>query len=306
MAGSHSCSEFDNVKWVDIALNLRFPRGKIGGNNPVKNPFRKSDQPDKRWAMVIDLTRCTGCAGCQLACKAENFTPPGITWSRVEFLEVVSYPQSRRHAIPVGCMQCEGPECVRVCPTGASSQRKDGIVTVDADKCIGCKSCMIACPYGARYILEEERTYFPGYITPYEEQGYSNFQVGTVSKCDFCAHRIDEGLSNGLVPGVDREATPACVINCWANARTFGDLNDPNSEVHKLVSSGQVVQLKPETGLDPRVFYLAPGRTAVALSGGLPNRSNAYTAVVAGTSQSNEDLADGGGSSVAREGANLP
>lgn len=271
----------------------------------MKNPFRKNEQPGRRWAMVIDLTRCTGCAGCQLACKAENFTPPGITWSRVEFLEIGSYPLSRRHAIPVGCMQCVGPECVRVCPTGASSQRNDGIVTVDAEKCIGCKSCMIACPYGARYILEEKRSYFPGYLTPYEEQGYSNFQVGTVSKCDFCAHRIDEGLDKGLVPGVDREATPACVINCWADARTFGDLNDPNSEVYKLVNSGQVVQLKPETGLDPRVFYLAPGRTAIALSGGVPNPSNSKAPTKASASSDVGARADGVGSSAVREGANL-
>ncbi|MCL4552820.1 MAG: 4Fe-4S dicluster domain-containing protein [Candidatus Marsarchaeota archaeon] len=195
---------------------------------------------------------------------------------------------------------------MRVCPTGASSQRKDGIVTVDADKCIGCKSCMIACPYGARYILEEKRTYFRGYMTPYEEQGYSNFQVGTVSKCDFCAHRIDEGLAQGLVPGVDREATPACVINCWANARTFGDLNDPNSEVYKLVNSGQVVQLKPETGLDPRVYYLAPGRTAIALSGGLPNRSSAHSAVKTGASREGEVPPEALGFSAVREDATLP
>lgn len=216
--------------------------------------------------MAIDLTRCTGCAGCQLACKAENSTPPEVTWSRVEFLEIGTYPDARRHAIPVGCMQCEDPECVRVCPTGASQQRKDGIVTVDANKCIGCKSCMIACPFGARYLIEEKRTYFPGHLTPYEERGYRKFQVGTVSKCDFCAHRIDEGTKKGLVPGVDREATPACVTNCWTNARTFGDLNDPDSAIFHLVNSGQVLQLKPEPTLDPRVFYLAPGRTSVVLN----------------------------------------
>lgn len=217
----------------------------------------------ERWAMVIDLTRCTGCTGCEMACKAENSTPPGVTWCRVEFLEMGNYPDSNRLSIPLSCMQCEKPECERVCPTGATHQRKDGIVEVDANKCIGCGSCIIACPYGARYLLEEKRTYFPGYTTPFEEQGYKRFQVGTVSKCDFCAHRIDDGRRMGLVPGVDREATPACVINCWAKARIFGDLNDPNSEVSRLVQTGQAVQLKSETSLDPRVFYLAPGRTAI-------------------------------------------
>ncbi len=217
-----------------------------------------------RWGMVIDLTKCSGCSGCQLACKAENCTPPGITWARLELLEIGDYPNVHRIPMPVLCMHCREPECERVCPTGATYKRADGIVKINDDLCIGCKSCMVACPYGARYMYEEEKTYFPGHLTPYEREGYKRHKVGTVSKCDFCAHKIDEGLAQGLRPGVDREATPACVTNCWANARIFGDLEDPNSEVAKLVASGQAVQLKPEQGTSPQVYYLAPGRGGVA------------------------------------------
>lgn len=217
-----------------------------------------------RWGMVIDLTKCSGCYGCQLACKAENATPPGITWARLELIEIGTYPNVQRVPLPALCMHCEAPECERVCPTGATHQRPDGIVQVDAQLCVGCKACMVACPYGARYLYDERTTYFPGHVTPYERRGYARHTAGTVTKCDFCAHRIDAGLARGLTPGADREATPACVINCWCNARVFGDLEDPASEVSRLRASGQAIQLKPEQGTEPRVFYLSPGRGAVA------------------------------------------
>ncbi len=222
-----------------------------------------------RMAMAIDLNRCSGCFGCHAACKGENLTPPEITWARLEVLEVNKYPNVQRVPLPLLCMNCAEPECERVCPTGATYRRPDGIVSIDSDLCSGCKSCLVACPYGARYILTEKRTYFPGHQTPLEEVGYRRHQVGTASKCDFCAGRIDAGLAAGLTPGIDREATPACVINCWCNARVFGDLDDPESQVAKLVGSGQVIQLKAEQGTDPSVYYLVPNRRHISyLRGG--------------------------------------
>ncbi len=104
-----------------------------------------------RYGMVIDLLRCIGCHGCQMACKAENATPPGITFARVAFQEVGKFPNMAKIMLPLVCMHCDDPACVDACPTGATQKRQDGIVFIDQDKCIGCKYCMMACPYAARY-----------------------------------------------------------------------------------------------------------------------------------------------------------
>jgi Fe-S-cluster-containing dehydrogenase component len=207
--------------------------------------------------MVIDLVKCIGCAGCQLACKAEHCLPPDTFWARVLVTESGTYPNSSKVIYPVLCFHCKEPPCERVCPTGATAKQEDGIVTVDYDKCIGCRYCMMACPYGARYFSEDNWEYFPGQgLTPYEEQGYPQYQTGVVSKCTFCQERIDEGLRKGLKPGCDREATPACVINCMCQARYFGDLDDPESEVSQLIRARRGFTLRPELGTEPSVYYL--------------------------------------------------
>ncbi len=217
-----------------------------------------------RWGMVVDLFKCIGCYGCQMSCKAENATPPGVTFARVEISEVGTYPNVTRIMLPLLCMQCNNPPCEAVCPTKATQIREDGIVFVDEAKCIGCKYCMIACPYGARYFVEEQQAYFGDQgLTPFEEVGYKKHKTGVVMKCDYCRHRIDAGMAKGLTPGVDREATPACVINCMARARFFGDLDDPTSEVAQMVASGQAFQLNPEHGTDPNTHYLPASRMVV-------------------------------------------
>jgi len=213
-----------------------------------------------RYGKVIDRLRCIGCYGCQTSCKAENATPPGVTWARVEVTEMGKYPTVTRLNLPLLCMHCREPECEKVCPSGATVKGIDGIVTVDDAKCIGCRYCMVACPYGARYFYEDGRGYFGDTLTPFEEVGYKRHKLGTVLKCDFCKHRIEDGLKKGLTVGVDREATPACIINCMCKARWFGDLDDPESEVSRLVTSGQAFQLNPEVGTDPQVYYLPAGR----------------------------------------------
>ncbi len=199
-----------------------------------------------RYGMVIDLKRCIGCYACVAACRAENSTSTGVMFSRVQRLEWGKYPAVKRMALPLLCMHCSNPPCLSVCPTGATKQRPDGIVWVDKDLCIGCRYCMIACPYAARYYYEEESTYFQNGVTPFEEQGYPKHAPGTVEKCDFCIGRVEQGLE------------PACVANCPTKARTFGDLEDHESPISRLIRDRGAAPLNPELGTDPSVFYLPP------------------------------------------------
>lgn len=210
-----------------------------------------------RYGMAIDLARCCGCGACVVACKVIHHTPPGIFWARVLMKEYGTYPGVRRTIMPVLCNHCQEAACVRVCPSGATSRRADGIVTVDYAKCIGCRYCMMACPYGSRHFYTTVSSYFPtGQLTPDEKLGYSQLQTGVVMKCNFCQERIDQGLKKGLQPGADPDATPACVNTCITKARYFGDLDDPKSEVSQLITRKQGYQLHPEFGTEPSVYYL--------------------------------------------------
>lgn len=210
-----------------------------------------------RYGMVIDLTRCIGCQACMIACKVEHFIPPGIFWGRVLVKEYGKYPTPMKKMVPILCNHCKDAACVDVCPTGATTRREDGLVTVDYNKCMGCRYCMMACPYSSRYFLAGLPNYFPGQpLTPMEEYGYRQHQTGTVMKCTFCVERIDKGLKERLQIGVDREATPMCVVACPAKARYFGDLDDPVSEVFRLIKDKGGYQLHPEYGTDPSVYYI--------------------------------------------------
>lgn len=199
-----------------------------------------------RLGMVIDLRKCIGCQGCSIVCKVENFTPQGVFWNEVVQKEIGIFPNVDKINLPRPCMHCEDPACLRVCPTGATMKRADGIVLVDDDICTGCRACVVACPYDARYYIGERSTYFAGHTTPYEAYGQDRHKVGTVSKCTFCYHRVDQGLQ------------PACVSNCMARARYFGDLDDPNSEVSRLIRERHGQQLNPDAGTNPNVYYLLP------------------------------------------------
>ncbi len=212
-----------------------------------------------RWGMVIDLTRCVGCNTCTVTCKAEHFLPAGVFWARSVTGEIGAYPSVIKQFVPVLCNHCQEAPCEKVCPSGATSRREDGIVVVDYDKCIGCRYCVVACPYQHRTFLDKKREHHRG-------QGYTELELigqrlyplqeGTTVKCTFCVERIDAGMKKGLKPGVDREATPACVNECVAKARTFGDLEDPESEVTRLIREKKGFRLHAEFGTEPSVYYL--------------------------------------------------
>jgi Fe-S-cluster-containing dehydrogenase component len=212
-----------------------------------------------RWGMVIDLHRCIGCYSCVIACREEHFVPRAIYFNRVLVSENGAYPTVKKIILPVLCNHCQDPACVKACPTGATTQRADGLVLVDQDKCVGCHYCIVACPYQMRTAYDDPKSeYFPGQgLTPYELLGKQLFpyQAGTPLKCTFCVERLDEGIKKGLQPGIDREATPACVLTCPAKARTFGDLSDPASEISRLIFEKKAKPFHPEFGTEPSVYY---------------------------------------------------
>jgi len=201
-----------------------------------------------RMGMVFDLKACIGCNACVVACKQENSLPDGVFFTRTLSYEYGEYPKNKRLYIPTICNQCEDAPCEKVCPSGATYTRADGIVMVDAQKCIGCSSCAVACPYDMRTMLTDvmfkKGLFGQGELTPFEEQGYGRFVAGTSVKCDFCSERVDAGLK------------PACVSTCPTNARLFGDLDDALSEPSQAIAKRGGRQPLPEKNTKPKVYYV--------------------------------------------------
>ena len=208
-----------------------------------------------RWGMVIDLRKCIGCETCKHVCNDANKVPPGATWRRV-----VSFTKDKslekREYLSMGCMHCSDPPCLEVCPTGASYRRPDGLVDIRNERCIGCGACIMACPYKARSITFEDTISSKENIGQGTD-GRKNFdRIGVCTKCDFCLSRLDAGLKKGLDPGSDTEAMPICVRYCIGEALYFGDLDDPESEVSKLIRENRTSCLNEELGTKPSVFYI--------------------------------------------------
>lgn len=200
-------------------------------------------------AIGVNLRRCIGCNTCALACKMQNNVPDGMLWNRVltegcERFDSAegTYPNLSRTYLPLACQHCENPACERVCPTGATYKDDKGRVEIDYDKCIGCRMCMAACPYNARTFNWNDPVRATG-------AGYGDARVpertrGVMEKCTLCKERTDEGDE------------PMCVRCCPADARIFGDLDDPDSAVSRLRREQSAEVLLEEKGTRPQVFYV--------------------------------------------------
>ncbi|MBM2832016.1 MAG: molybdopterin oxidoreductase, iron-sulfur binding subunit [Dehalococcoidia bacterium] len=212
-----------------------------------------------RYAMAIDLDRCLACQACVIACKMENNVPDSTPESfknrqmtfRTRVVPLSSngkYPHPRVEIYPVLCNQCDNPPCVAACPTGATTRREDGIVLIDWAKCTGCRYCMAVCPYDQRVSVQTEEAksfHNPDAIPPGNTTNRP--PKGKVDKCTFCAHLVDKGQP------------PACVTACPASARVFGDLDEPNGSLNKVLSRRNSTVLRPDFGTNPHVFYLLKG-----------------------------------------------
>lgn len=183
-----------------------------------------------KYGFVIDHSKCIGCHACTVACKSENEVPLGTFRTWVKYIEKGEYPDTRRFFNVLRCNHCEDAPCVTICPVTALYKLDNGIVDFDGRRCIGCKSCMQACPYDALY------------INPY---------TNTAEKCNYCAHRVEVQLE------------PACVIVCPVQAIISGDMDDPDAKISRLLASEQTQVRKPEAGTKPKLFYIEADQAAL-------------------------------------------
>lgn len=211
----------------------------------------------RRWAMAIDVARCIGCRACTVACRAENKTPPSVTYRPVLVEMEGRFPAPKRRFLPRPCMHCEKPACLEACPAEAINRRPDGIVYVDYDVCQGIRACIPACPYEVP--LFDEGGYFTDgtpSIQAYEkartfEMGVARTResadqapAGRIRKCHYCFHRLESGM------------LPACTTTCVGRATFFGDLNDHGSLIAELALSPRASRLREDQGTKPTTFYL--------------------------------------------------
>lgn len=218
----------------------------------------------KKYVFIVDLRKCVGCGSCQVTCKQENEVPFGFFRTRVDYEDVGKYPTPRRYFLPKLCNHCDNPPCLSPCPVkGATYKRKDGVVVVDRDLCIGCGRCADACPYGARYLnknvnIKNNPVKYPKVD---EVKGKDKNTLFVMDKCDFCMHRLAAGIDE-----------PACVRNCPGKARYFGDINDPKSTVSKLLKSVKGYKWNEDFGTKPVVTYFIKDANIFEIAGQEINR----------------------------------
>ncbi len=201
-------------------------------------------------AMAIDVSKCIGCKACAVACKSNNNLPNGVWWNRVDMNEgqdaeaaVGTYPDSLSIGfVPTTCQHCDYAPCIAACESGATQKLDDGTVIIDPELCIGCQSCIAACPYQVRTYIENA----PEYQTDFalgDADAPAHIE-GKTEKCDFCAHRRA------------RNAVPACMELCLARCRVWGDLEDPQSEISKLIAGKETFALMEDEGTSPSTLYI--------------------------------------------------
>ena len=224
-----------------------------------------------RLGMVINLDKCTGCRACMVACKVENNTPQGSFWMHVFRFEEDEYPRTKTWFMPRPCMHCDNAPCVKVCPVGARFKQENGLVATDSDRCIGCRYCEVACPYGVNNFNWQDPTkgqYLdwrgpeaqkatqgasPPYANPDLQAGYGKgkrkiagggHSKGVIEKCTFCPQLVEMGK------------LPACADECPTFAIQFGDLDDLMSDVSRTLQNNENFRLLEEAGTKPRVYYV--------------------------------------------------
>jgi Fe-S-cluster-containing dehydrogenase component len=254
------------------ATGVAVAAGAVAVSVSAKSPERKNLE-GKELAMVIDLQRCTGCGACEIACKNENNVQDGVAWAWHIKRTTGTFPNVRYEYITTLCNHCKNAPCVRVCPTNAMHKEDGGITAHSPEKCIGCKSCIAACPYkvitpnksdphknwksdeqifqGAsdspREVVEKVGGETIPWYNPDKEKNRKGSGLrykGIVEKCTFCDHRVKQGK------------LPYCVERCPAKARIFGDLNDPNSKVNEILSKYPPKRLREHLGTEPKVYYV--------------------------------------------------
>lgn len=221
-----------------------------------------------KFVRLIDQKRCMGCRACLSACAAENYFTPEAPWNSMIEYEVGTYPAVKKIYNTLNCMHCERPSCKAACDSvgaKAISKNQFGVVLIDYNKCIGCGYCAAVCPYGVPHLNKEVKLLYPGKgengaetIANADRHPTHRKKAKTAEKCTFCTHKLEQAVADGKTDriGKDQAYTPSCDIVCPVQARMFGDIDDPDSEVAKRIKATNATQLRKQFGTGPQVYYV--------------------------------------------------